>query len=95
MAGYEWGQLVGRIKIGSREPVTDFPLWLTPEIVRGGFATGVVAAAGPPHQDEIVLAELVKVRPTAKNCSGGSFLAEKRSVRVAPSRVLFVSGRYG
>lgn len=58
------GMATGRIKIGSRTPVKDFPVWLTPEIVRGGFATGVAAAAGPLQPDEIALARLVKVRPS-------------------------------
>jgi hypothetical protein len=37
--------------------VKGFPAWLTPEIVRGGFATGAAAAAGPLEPDEITLAE--------------------------------------
>ncbi|MCB0910181.1 MAG: hypothetical protein KDB60_01020 [Propionibacteriaceae bacterium] len=55
------GMLSGRIRIGSRTPVKGFPDWLTPEIVRGGFATGAAAAGGPPHPDEIILAERVGV----------------------------------
>lgn len=55
------GMLTGRVRVGSRMPVRDFPVWLTPEIVRGGFATGVAAAGGPLHDDEIELAQRVGV----------------------------------
>lgn len=57
----------GRIKIGSRTPVADFPVWLTPEVVRGGFATGVAAAAGPITADETRFAQLAGIEPTRAN----------------------------
>ncbi|WP_170144490.1 hypothetical protein [Citricoccus muralis] len=53
----------GRIKVGSATPVRGFPAWLTPEIVRGGFATGAAAAGGPLEPDEITLAAHVGVPP--------------------------------
>ena len=34
----------GKLAIGSRTPVDDLPVWATPEVVRGGFATGAPAA---------------------------------------------------
>ncbi|MFI8521615.1 hypothetical protein ACIGEZ_27945 [Streptomyces sp. NPDC085481] len=37
----------GRLTIGSRTPVAGLPGWVTPEVVRGGFATGTPAAGGP------------------------------------------------
>ncbi|MET9650797.1 hypothetical protein ABZZ44_11090 [Streptomyces sp. NPDC006460] len=42
----------GRLTIGSRTPVSGLPAWVTPEVVRGGFATGSASAAGPllPHE---------------------------------------------
>lgn len=55
------GMLTGRVRVGSRSPVKDFPIWLTPEIVRGGFATGAAMAGGPLHEDEITLARRVDV----------------------------------
>lgn len=55
------GMATGRIKVGSATPVRGFPAWLTPEIVRGGFATGAAAAGGPLEPDEIALAEHVDV----------------------------------
>lgn len=39
------GMASGKLSIGSRTPVTDLPAWVTPEVVRGGFATGAAAAA--------------------------------------------------
>lgn len=58
------GMATGRVRVGSPTPVRDFPAWLTPEIVRGGFATGSAAAAGPLAADEIELAERVGVLAT-------------------------------
>jgi hypothetical protein len=45
-----------RLAIGSRTPVAGFPAWVTPQVVRGGFATGAAAAGGPlaPHETEFV-----------------------------------------
>jgi hypothetical protein len=40
------GMASGRLRIGSRTPVADLPAWVTPEVIRGGFATGAAAAAG-------------------------------------------------
>jgi hypothetical protein len=39
------GMASGRLRIGSRAPVDDLPVWVTPEVVRGGFATGGAEAA--------------------------------------------------
>lgn len=55
--------LTGRVRVGSPTPVAGFPVWLTPEIVRGGFATGTAVAAGPLTPDEVTLAERAGVRP--------------------------------
>ncbi|MFF0524543.1 transcriptional regulator [Actinomadura nitritigenes] len=41
------GMADGSLSIGSRTPVTGLPAWVTPEVVRGGFATGTAAAGGP------------------------------------------------
>ncbi|MFE9603082.1 hypothetical protein [Streptomyces hokutonensis] len=47
----------GRLTIGSRTPVAGLPAWVTPEVVRGGFATGAPSAGGPLQPYEIRLAE--------------------------------------
>jgi hypothetical protein len=42
----------GTLAVGSRTPVAGLPAWVTPQVVRGGFATGEAAAGGPllPHE---------------------------------------------
>ncbi|MFD7457010.1 MULTISPECIES: hypothetical protein [unclassified Streptomyces] len=49
------GMADGRLRIGSRTPVRGFPVWVTPEVVRGGFATGAPSAGGPlqPYEREL------------------------------------------
>jgi hypothetical protein len=46
------GMADGTLTVGSRTPVAGLPAWVTPEVVRGGFATGTPAAGGPllPHE---------------------------------------------
>ncbi|MFI0354839.1 transcriptional regulator [Actinomadura sp. 9N407] len=51
------GMADGSLTIGSRAPVRGLPTWVTPEVVRGGFATGEAAAGGPPLPYEIEKAE--------------------------------------
>ncbi|WP_040912102.1 hypothetical protein [Wenjunlia vitaminophila] len=48
------GMADGRLDIGSRTPVAGLPAWVTPEVVRGGFATGQPVAGGPlqPYETE-------------------------------------------
>ncbi|MFD5818273.1 hypothetical protein [Streptomyces sp. NPDC127038] len=41
------GMADGTLTVGSRTPVTGLPAWVTPQVVRGGFATGTPAASGP------------------------------------------------
>lgn len=48
------GMAGGVLSVGSRAPVAGLPEWATPEVVRGGFATGTASAAGPllPYEIE-------------------------------------------
>ncbi|KUL31060.1 hypothetical protein [Streptomyces regalis] len=48
------GMAEGRLTVGSRTPVAGLPAWVTPEVVRGGFATGTPSAGGPlqPYETE-------------------------------------------
>ncbi|MFH8790264.1 hypothetical protein [Streptomyces roseoverticillatus] len=48
------GMAGGRLTPGSRTPVAGLPAWVTPEVVRGGFATGAASAGGPllPYETE-------------------------------------------
>ena len=48
-----WQQVIdgmadGTLRLGSRRPLVGLPAWVTPRVVRGGFATGKAAAAIPP-----------------------------------------------
>jgi hypothetical protein len=60
------GMASGRLRIGSRTPVQDLPAWVTPEVVRGGFATGAAAAASNPlepwEQDIVARAGTARTR---------------------------------
>jgi len=57
------GMSSGMLTIGPRTPVAGLPAWVTPEVVRGGFATGAVAAGGPLRPHEIDAARRAKVAP--------------------------------
>lgn len=46
----------GAVHVGAPVPVRGMPGWVTPEIIRGGFATGKAAASGPLGEDEAALA---------------------------------------
>ncbi|MCX4637875.1 hypothetical protein OG775_22560 [Streptomyces platensis] len=48
------GLAEGSLTVGSRTPVAGLPAWVTPEVVRGGFATGAASAGGPlqPYEKE-------------------------------------------
>lgn len=59
-----WLQVVdgirsGRLRIGSRTPLRGLPAWVTPQVVRGGFATGVAAAGGDLTDAERAFADAV------------------------------------
>jgi hypothetical protein len=56
------GMASGRLTIGSRTPVQGLPGWVTPEVVRGGFATGAPAAGGPLRPHEVDLAARAGIR---------------------------------
>jgi hypothetical protein len=43
----------GKLRVGSRKPVADLPIWATPEVIRGGFATGRAAADVDLSPDEL------------------------------------------
>ncbi|WP_031487030.1 hypothetical protein [Streptomyces bicolor] len=49
------GMAAGRLTVGSRTPVAGLPAWVTPEVMRGGFATGTAGAGGPlqPYETEV------------------------------------------
>ncbi|VEG28419.1 hypothetical protein [Actinomyces howellii] len=42
----------GKVRVGSRSPVKGLPVWVTPEVLRGGFATGRALAEVPLSEEE-------------------------------------------
>ena len=64
-----WQQVIdgmadGTLRIGSRRPLVGLPAWVTPRVVRGGFATGKAAAAIPPAEDERLRAQQLGIKAT-------------------------------
>ncbi|WP_406007868.1 hypothetical protein OG440_18175 [Streptomyces sp. NBC_00637] len=57
------GMTNGLLTIGSRTPVRDLPAWVTPEVLRGGFATGAPSAGGPLTEYESEAARRAGVPP--------------------------------
>ncbi len=53
----------GKLWIGSRKPVADLPIWATPEVIRGGFATGRAAADVDLSPDELDAIEQQSLPP--------------------------------
>lgn len=51
------GMADGSLRIGSRTPVADLPVWVTPQVLRGGFATGKAMADAPWGDDETARAQ--------------------------------------
>lgn len=60
------GMADGTLQIGSRTPVAGLPAWVTPEVVRGGFATGQAAASGPLLDHEVEAARRGGVAATRR-----------------------------
>ncbi|MFE3195770.1 hypothetical protein ACFXHA_42700 [Nocardia sp. NPDC059240] len=46
------GLNTGRVRVGSRTPVADLPVWVTLEVAHGGFATGRGVSEAPLTEDE-------------------------------------------
>jgi hypothetical protein len=69
------GMATGALNIGSRKPVEDFPVWVTPEVVSGGFASGQAAAGGPLKPHEAALAQQVGV-PEDRGALAGHYMSD-------------------
>ena len=61
------GMLSGQLTVGSRQPMADLPVWVTPEVVTGGFATGRLLAGGELQSHEIKLAGRIGTDSTGGN----------------------------
>jgi hypothetical protein len=84
------GMASGRLTIGSRTPVKRLPAWVTPQVVRGGFATGTPAAGGPLRPHEVAVAERAGL-PAEREALFGWYLTE---AGLAELRSLLDSGSY-
>ncbi|MEW2253937.1 hypothetical protein [Streptomyces sp. NPDC047869] len=84
------GMANGLLTIGSRTPVAGLPAWVTPEVVRGGFATGEPSAGGPLLDHEIATARRAGV-PETRRALFAHFLSEDG---LAHLHGLLDSGRY-
>lgn len=84
------GMTNGLLTIGSRTPVAGLPAWVTPEVVRGGFATGTPSAGGPLLAHEIATARRAGV-PENRRALFAYFLSEDG---LAHLHDLLDSGRY-
>lgn len=80
----------GRLDIGSRTPVAGLPAWVTPEVVRGGFATSAASAGGPLQPYETEAARLAGV-PAERRALFAYCLTEPGLARLC---ALLDSGRY-
>lgn len=66
----------GALRVGQRQPYAHTPPWVTPEVARGGFATGAHAAGGDPRPHERALAERLGVSPSPDRAAlNGHYLA--------------------
>ncbi|MFI9047400.1 hypothetical protein [Streptomyces sp. NPDC053427] len=84
------GMADGRLAIGSRTPVAGLPAWVTPEVVRGGFATSAASAEGPLQPYEREAAALAGV-PAERRALFAHSLTEPGLGRLY---ALLDSGRY-
>lgn len=55
------GFLGGSLRPGTRMPIVDAPVWVTPEVEHGGFVTGRLAAGGELLPHELALVESLKL----------------------------------
>jgi len=70
------GMCDGTLSIGSREPVDGLPVWATPKVVRGGFATGEALADEPWGDDETARAEALGL-PQSRTALFASWLTDE------------------
>lgn len=84
------GMASGKLRIGSRAPVDDLPVWATPEVVRGGFATGRGVGGAELRPHEIGLADRVGV-PRDRQAVFAYCLTERALLELGE---LLDSGRY-
>lgn len=80
----------GSLTVGSRTPVAGLPAWVTPEVVRGGFATGEASAGGPLQPYEKAAARRAGVKADRR----ALFAHALTEAGLADLCVLLDTGRY-
>lgn len=74
----------GALHVGQRQPYVDTPTWVTPEVVRGGFASGQCAAGGDWRVHETALANRIGVKPAvARTALNGYYLTRQGLAELA------------
>ncbi len=74
----------GALRVGQRQPYADMPTWVTPEVMRGGFASGQHAAGGDWRTHELALANRIGVTPTvARTALNGLYLTREGLTELA------------
>jgi hypothetical protein len=81
----------GALRVGQRQPYVDTPTWVTPEVMRGGFASGAHAAGGELRAHERALAERLGVVTASRTALNGHHLARAGLAELAD---LLASRRY-
>ncbi|WP_211588737.1 hypothetical protein [Allorhizocola rhizosphaerae] len=84
------GMTDGTVTVGSRTPVAGLPAWVTPEVVRGGFATGAAAAGGPLRDHELAVIERMGL-PSQRSALFAYYLSEPGMTELY---AILDSGRY-
>jgi hypothetical protein len=84
------GMLDGTLRVGTRTPVADLPAWVTPEVLRGGFATGRPAAELPLRDHELALAPSAGI-PARRSALFAHHLGEAGLARLC---TMLDDGRY-
>ena len=73
-----WHEMLGgRLTVGSRTPVSNTPAWATLEVIKGGFATGGLAAGGMRLPHETLLFEKIgKADSRSRNLLNDYYLTD-------------------
>lgn len=72
------GMFTGAITVGSRTPLDGAPAWVTPDVIKGGFATGDFKAGGPllEHELDTLAAAGMEALPDARRWLNARLLTE-------------------
>jgi hypothetical protein len=75
----------GRLAVGSRTP-TEAPVWVTLQVMTGGFASGTYVAGGPIRASELALASHYGVAPNRRALNLHFLLSEAADELLATQR---------